>query len=301
MYGSGKPEPEPAPPVPHDSPSNAVSVPSAAIGYLKEAEAGVKAAAGIPLGSLVGIEAGAEATALFADYRVHTPREQARAAFKVDISKPARFVTKLQDVRILEPGEALAFRFAGKINADVTVNWFDVFTGQIGSLGKLLGTATPIAISFKAGATVALSVSVSDDFLIVFSRVDENRWRVGVRKVKSGRIAPSLDTGIDVGFANPKELKALASAALDGVLGAPLAKVKAVLSAASLESLGAAERKLAMALLDRRGLRREVHCIHVVQHPRKPSRHGETVPFEHSVVHIVFTRTRLQPGVPAEP
>ena len=225
------------------------------VAYLKiRAEAGIKATGSLPLGAFVGIDAEAEASAIFADYRVHKPSEQARAMFRMDIRK-ARFATKLQDVLALEPGEALAFRFGGKVSADVTVSWSDLFTGQLGSLGKLLGTTTPIALSIRAGASVSFGVGISDDFLIVFSRVDGNRWRAGVRKVRSSRIAPSVDAGIDVGLANPKQLQEVISAALDGALGAPFEKVQELLKAPSLDSLGSTQRKIAQGLLDRFGVK----------------------------------------------
>jgi len=236
-----------------------------AVAYVKiRAEAGVKATGSLPLGAFVGIDAEAEASAIFADYRVHQPSEQARAAFTMDIGN-ARFATKLQDVLALEPGEALAFRFGGKVTADVTVSWSDLFTGQLGSLGKALGTVAPIAVSIKAGASASFSVGVSDDFLIVFSRVDANRWRAGVRKVKSSRIAPSVDAGIDIGLSNPKQLQELISVALDGVLGAPFEKVQDLLKASSLDDLGPAERKIARTVLDRLGLKDERATIEALR------------------------------------
>jgi hypothetical protein len=236
-----------------------------AVAYVKiRAEAGMKATGSLPLGSFVGIDAEAEASAIFADYRAHRPSERARAAFTMDISN-ARFATKLQDVLALERGDALAFRFGGKVSVDVTVSWSDLFTGQLGSFGKLLGTTTPIAVSIKAGASVSFGISVSDDFLIVFSRVDANRWRAGVRKVQSSRMAPSVDAGIDVGLANTKQLQELISLALDGVLGAPVEKVEEVLKAPSLDSLGATERKIARALLDRFGLKDEAATIEALR------------------------------------
>ena len=235
------------------------------VAYVKlRAEAGVKATGRLPLGAFVGIGAEAEASAIFADYRAHKSSEKARDAFKLDIKK-ARFATKLQDVLELEAGEALAFRFGGKISADVTVSWSDLFTGQLGTLGKALGTAAPIAVSIKAGASATFSVGISDDFLIVFSRVDSTRWRAGVRKVKSTRLAPSVDAGIDVGLANPKQLVELISVALDGVLGAPFEKVQDALKGSSLDALGPTERKTAKTLLDRLGLKDEKATIEALR------------------------------------
>jgi hypothetical protein len=233
--------------------------------YLKyRVEAGVKAAADIPVGALLGIDAAAEASVVFADYRAHGRDELTRDTLLEDITA-GRFITHLDHVLAMAPGDALAFRFGGSLSVGVTVSWSDIFTGQIGTLSTLLGSPVPLAISVNAGATVTLSVSVSDDFALVFSRASDDAWRVGVRKVKSSRIAPSVDAGIDVGIANPDELKGLVTATLAGVLGAPLEKVKSLLAAASLESLGPVERKLAKALIERLGLKEELATIEALR------------------------------------
>jgi len=235
--------------------------------YLKyRAECGVKASGEVPIGSLLGIDVSADASAIFADYRVHQGSHSVRAAVIDDLQHHARFVTRLEDVLRLASGEALAFRFSGSLSAGLTLTLSDLFTGQIGTtLGARLGTSAPIAISFKAGATLAFNATVQDDFLVVFSRVDEARWRLGVRKMKSSRVAPSVDAGISVGVENPKALQELTQAAVDGVLGVPLAKVKSVLGAASLESLGTVERRIATALISRFGLKEALTTIETLR------------------------------------
>jgi len=233
-----------------------------AVAYLKfRAEAGVKAAADVPLSSLLNLHAEAEASAIFADYRVEQPARQARQAFLLALATPARFATRLQNVLDLEPGAALAFGFAGTMKADVTISWADLFTGQIGSLANLLGTASPIVLSVGAGASLTFSVGASDDFLIVFSRIDADRWRIGVRKAKSTRFGGLIEAGVDVGFADPTQLHALASALLDETFGAPLAQVKDALTVTSPDALSDSQRKIVSGLTERLGLESEMTTI----------------------------------------
>lgn len=240
--------------------------------YVKyRAEAGLKASGGVAIASLLGFDAGADASAIFADYRAHARDAGARDAVLAAL-KQARFVTKVEHVLSLEEGDALAFRFGGTLNVAVTVSWSDVFTGQIGTLSKLLGSTAPIAIAVNAGASLALDVRVADEFLIVFSRVSAKRWRAGIRKVQSSRVAPSLDAGIDVGFANPEQLARLVDATLAGLLGAPLDRVETVLAAASLESLSGVERKVAKALIERLGLSEELATIEALNERVKEAR-----------------------------
>ena len=224
------------------------------------AEAGVKAVGQASVAKILGLEGGADLTVVFADYRRHDPDQPTREAFLADIAKP-RFITNRDHVESLETGEALAFRRSGTIRAAVTVTWSDVFTGQIGTLARLLGTTVPIMLSFKAGASVTAEVTVEDDFVIALSRVSAKSWRAGIRKARSSRIAPSVDAGISVGFADERGVEKLLGGLVDSVIGGRLAEVKALLQKASLEALSPAERRIALALMERLGLQSAVATL----------------------------------------
>ena len=229
------------------------------------AEAGVKAAGTIGVTDIIGLDIDVERSVIVADYRVHKADQLTRAAFEADIKTLARFATNLDHVQQMAPGEALALRLKGSLHAAVTVSWADVFTGQIGSLSALLGTAAPIAVSLKAGASVTADVRVSDDFVIVFSRISQKQWRAGLRKVKSSRVAPSVDAGIEVGFADPDQIQGVLGGFVEGVLGTPVAKVKALVKAGSLDALGGAERKIAFAAMERLGLKPAVDTLKTLE------------------------------------
>jgi hypothetical protein len=218
------------------------------------AEAGVKAStATTALEDLIGVEVGVDGNIVFVDYRVHDRSQSTRDAFLNDILH-ARFVTNRDDVLALTPGSTLAFRRAGTLQTSVSVNLSDMFTGQIGALGKVLGTTAPIAFSFQAGARISADVRVSDDFLIAISRISETEWRAGFRKARTRRIAPTVEAGISVGLSDPAAVESLLIGALDSVIGAPLAQVEQILQHASLETLGALERRVAMFVMERLGL-----------------------------------------------
>ena len=225
------------------------------IAYLKfRAEAGVKASAGTSLAQLVSIDASASTSVVFADYRVHPRRDPARTAFVFDLAKGSRFATRLSDVQGLAIGEALAFRFDGSLHAAVELRWSDVFTGQLGSVARLLGTTTPIALSVKAAASVSLDISIQDEFVVVFSRVTEHVWRAALRKVKSSRFAPTADAGIDVGFAQPQQIERLLARVLESALGGPLDAIHSALEATSLDAMTGAQRKIVAKVIERFGL-----------------------------------------------
>ncbi|MBC7818920.1 MAG: hypothetical protein IAG10_18690 [Planctomycetaceae bacterium] len=223
--------------------------------YLKlRAEAAVKASGEVSLGSLIGVDAGGEASVIFADYRAFPRSASMLETLKKSIDGGARFVTKVDDVLELGVNEALMLRRKGTLLLAVEVAWSDLFTGQLGALSKALGTMAPIQLSSKAGVTIGVRAKISDEFLFVISRPSKKEFRLAVRKWHSSGAAISADAGIDVGFAEPQQVEGLIAAVIDGAIGAPLAKARQILGAASLESLDGPQRKIAERVIARLGL-----------------------------------------------
>lgn len=76
--------------------------------YLKlRAAAGVEASGGVSIGSLIGVDAGGEASVTFADYRVFPRSASMLESLQKTIDGGARFVTKVGDVLELGVNEAL--------------------------------------------------------------------------------------------------------------------------------------------------------------------------------------------------
>ena len=217
------------------------------------AEAGIKASVAADLGAFVGIEAGGDASIAVAQYHQQKPETTARAAFLDAITTPG-FATRLEDVVDLGIGDVVLLRRGGSISASVTVTASDLFTGQIGTLGRLLGSRGPIVVAFAAGATLEFEVAVKDDFVIVFSREAKDAWRAGVRRAKSSRVAASVDAGIEAKLKNPGAIQKLVKDVLASAVGQPLSKVKALLAKATLEDLKPAERKIFEAVAERLGV-----------------------------------------------
>ena len=233
--------------------------------YLKyRASAGIKAAAtGTTLGSLgFDIEAGIDL--VLADYHRHARTDATRAAVLADI-KNLRTSLRLDDVLALDPGEALSQQVVGSLSAAVEVSWSDVFMGPIAPLARLAGPGVSVFVKVSAGASLKASVSLTDDFLLVLSRVDASRWRVGLRKARTREAALGLDLGVTVEFADPGQVESILGAALEGVIGDTVSKVDAILRKATLEDLSAPERRVVEFLIDRFGLDRVTSTLDTIR------------------------------------
>jgi hypothetical protein len=228
------------------------------------AAAGIKAAAtGTTLGAL-GFEIEAGADLVLADYHRHACSELTRDAVLDDIKK-LRTSLRIDDVLGLTPGEAVSQQVVGRLSAAVEVSWSDVFMGPIGPLSRLAGPGASVLFRVSAGASLKASVSLSDDFLLVFSRVDEKRWRVGLRKARTREAALGLDLGVSVEFADPDQVEAILGAALEGVIGQPASTVDKILGKATLEALSPAQRKVADFLIDRFGFDQVTATIEMIR------------------------------------
>jgi hypothetical protein len=217
------------------------------------ASAGLKAKGqGKTLGAL-GFELEGGFDVILADYHVHGCDEPTRSAVLQDLTK-LRTSLRLKDVLALATGEAVTQQVVGRLSAAVEVSWSDVFTGQAGALSRLAGPNASVLFKVKAGATVKAAVSLTDEFLLAFSRVDDNRWRVGLHKTRTREAALGLDLGVSVSFADEKQIEGILNAAIEGVIGKSLSEVDGLLRKASLDNLSAVERRVAEFLLDRLGL-----------------------------------------------
>ena len=195
----------------------------------------------------------AEAPVTFSDYRLHDPAENAVQAVTADLLNP-RFAQCLDDVQALRPNEALAFQASGTLRVLVEVSWSDVLASGLGALAGIVGAATPLAVELPAAAGVSGTVTVADEFTIVFSRLSDGRTRVTVKKADSRTFAAAADLCLAVTLAEPQQLELAVRDAVTGLLGEDYATVRALVDKASLSELSDIERWAAEALAARLGL-----------------------------------------------
>ena len=190
---------------------------------------------------------------LLADYHRHPCTTGVTDALTGDLSN-LRSSLRVADVLALGTGEAVSQQVVGRLSAAVELSWSDIFMGPIGPLARLVGPGAAVMVKVSAAASLKATVSISDDYLVVFSKATASTWRVGLRKARTRGASLGLDLGVTVEFADPKQIAGILAQAIEGVLGQPRAKVDQILAKASLEALSPAERRIADALIARLGL-----------------------------------------------
>jgi hypothetical protein len=208
----------------------------------------------------VGFGLHAEAPVTFSDYRLHDPGESAARAVAADLLSP-RFAQRLEDVGALRPNEALAFQVSGRLRAKVDVSWSDVLASGLGALAGIVGAASPLVVEVPAAASVSGTVTLADEFAVIFSRLPDGRTRVSVTKASSRTFAGEADLGLSVELADPQQLELALREAVAGLLGEDYATVRGLLDKASLAELSEVERWAAEALATRLGLGEPVHAF----------------------------------------
>ncbi|HVG24878.1 MAG TPA: hypothetical protein VND45_12035 [Thermoanaerobaculia bacterium] len=155
---------------------------SAWLKYTLTAKADVK----LPI---LALRTGASGELALSDYRRHAATDSAWSALTTDLTK-ARTLLDLDDVKSLQPGEALSLELGGTIAATVSFSWSDLLaTKLIDVVGEL-----PIAVKLNAGLTASASVKLTDQFTVVASRTADGHYRFAVKKAASRR----HDFGLDV-------------------------------------------------------------------------------------------------------
>jgi hypothetical protein len=209
-----------------------------------------KAQAGVVLPFLSGSGSG-EVALQVADYHVHSLTERLRDALNAD-TRNLRLPLVLEHVQKLQPKEALSFQARTRLETSVTLNWGDVFTSNLNPLSRLLPGGTLLAIKASSGATVTGSVTVTDDFLLSFSREKAGTMVVSVQKgaVREKKLAAQV--GVSLEAAVDPSVVEWAMSALVGLPG--LSHLERLVDKLSATQLSEEEKKLLRLALDRLGL-----------------------------------------------
>lgn len=152
-----------------------------------------KAEAKLPI-SVIKTSGGADVA--LSDYRRHAATDSAWGAVTQDLSAP-RTLLELDDVKALQPGEALAMELGGALTAAVSFSWSDLLATRLVDVVSEL----PIAIKLKSGLVAKASVKLTDHFSIVVSRTLDHRFRFAVTKAVSRSHAYGIEVsvGLDAG------------------------------------------------------------------------------------------------------
>lgn len=217
---------------------------------------------GVPLGPAEASIA-ASGSLSFADYRAHAATDPARDAI-VNDSRAVRVLADPDDVALLAPGDACSMNVAGTLSASVSVSWSDLIASNLnGLLGYLRGRKL-LAIDVTGGASVSATVSLSDEFQLVFARTADGRVCVAARKVGTVETGIRGDLGVSARLVVPLA-KELVKPVLDALSGEDADRIDEALARATFEDLDPKQQRVARFLVERLGLGDVEHQFETVK------------------------------------
>lgn len=211
------------------------------------------------LGS-VGLSLEADKEALFVDYRCHPADAPVLDALRQDLRRP-RFALSRRDVLSLGAEDALTYATRGSLKLGATLTLADAFSTGIAELARVAGLAGPVGVKVSWSVTASLSVTLTDDFQVVFARRRgdaPDRLYLAVRKLDARGVSFSLSAGASLQWADEKAVRAALGQLVQARLGkslqqvdALLAKSAAALTQADRSTLADLAQKLGAAGLDK--------------------------------------------------
>ena len=181
------------------------------------------------------------------DYRRHENSENAARAV-IDGLREPRLAHRLEDVRALRPGDAVAFTTSGRLTTALDVRWSDVFASGLGTVAGIVGGASPLAVRLPAAAKVGGTVRLDAPFSVVFARLQNGRTRVAVKKAGGWRGRAPAEPGMAVELGDPGEIEAALHDVVSGVLGQSYVTVRTLVDRPAPAELTAEEVAAAEAL-----------------------------------------------------
>ena len=184
------------------------------------------------------------------DYRGHPPTQLLREAVAADAAD-RRSALSWNDVKALQPGDALALRAVGRVSTSLAVSWADVLPGVIGRMSELLAGADHlVAVETNLGARLNAEASMEDDFVVVFSRPAPGQLRATALRGETCATAVGAALTATVTF----DVRAVTEAVLGALAGQPLAWIDATIARAMQGPLDDAARSALRWVLDRLGM-----------------------------------------------
>jgi hypothetical protein len=173
---------------------------------------------------------------IFASYHVHDRNVLLRTAVIKDLVnlQELRLAANIADVMKLQPKEALAFRVHGTLGATISLNWADVFAGQLGFLSEFVPDRTAVGIEIKANAGFTGSVRITDDFTVSFARTETNDFRIAVKKARLSRLSAGAGANIEARLTNPTDVEQVLDNVVQGLSGFSEKTITALLAKARL-------------------------------------------------------------------
>jgi hypothetical protein len=221
--------------------------------WLKYAvEARVKADLGVEL-PYVSLEGSGDVRVLLADYHLHTQQEQARQALARSALK-LRLPLLPESIGQLKVNDAMSFQARGTLKATVTLSWSDVFTTNMRALTELLSASTLVALKTEVGATLSATLALTDDYVVIFSRPEDGRVRVQVKKTVAREAGGAAGFKVGVGVADPEALALQLNSVLSALLATPVEQFEGLLDKLAAHSISPDEQKVLHLVLDRLGL-----------------------------------------------
>jgi hypothetical protein len=217
--------------------------------------------------SALDISAAAGKSITFNSYRIHSPGENLMEAIQED-AESLRCIVKKDDIFKLENQEALSMQRTGTLEGNISLKWSDIFTGNLGGLCKLIGLDEIIKIDVGASAEVSFNWKLEDDFILVFTRLGDDRFRLGVKKAKSKKNGGALTCGLDVKLSNEEALENILENVYNALLGEKITLLEDILNKTdpgkALENqanLQEKEKQVISAIMDRLNLDCGEECL----------------------------------------
>ena len=180
-------------------------------------EAHLKARIGKTL-EQVGFAVDGQKAVTLLDYRRHPLNRNLAAAIAEDIARP-RLAARKSDLLRLRPGDALAYGLRGELGMRLELKVADLISGSVGQLGRWIHTDKPLGLRIASGLTVSASVRWTDDFLVVFSGLEDGRIRLAVQKAQIRSQGVSATLGVTAELEASESFEAALREILNRLMG----------------------------------------------------------------------------------
>ncbi len=151
-------------------------------------------------------------------YRVHKPADPLNKSVIADLSS-FRTVFEKNDFAKMDVNEAMTFHVNGKLQGGLVLKWSDIFSRGISLLTSAVSSVSSVEIKIESALKAAISFNLKDDFRLVIVKIDDQKFRLSLKRNKSQTLGASLGASVEVSFADPASLEKIVDGIMESLTG----------------------------------------------------------------------------------
>ncbi|MFD2240384.1 hypothetical protein ACFSMX_04980 [Flectobacillus roseus] len=177
-------------------------------------------------------------------YRLHDSLTNKLRDSVISDFKPYLLIVNPDHLTKLKPREVLRSELSGSLKASVSLNWSDIFVGNLSLFRNLMGANQVLVLDIGTSLNVDFELEIKDNFSLSIQKTTDDTFDVKLKKSKSSVTSGGVSAGLTVGFKDPKAVQKILGNVAENLWSDLKGRIQPILDKNPLSKLNDTELKV---------------------------------------------------------